>query len=165
MARFAYRVPLATVVESSGGLTDAHTAHQRLETRGRPGHEKHPSLDYLIFGRNAVLSFALTPEAYRVNDYIPLVLVKMGGYTARLLHWDPALVNELRRRGAIVADYPTMLDELLAQLGGLPDEVVRREAGRARRFYFAHVDDPVRAAAFSARLDDRAAPVTRERGP
>lgn len=40
----------------------------------------------------------------------------------------------------------------MAELERLPEDQVARILGRVERFYFRHVDDPVREAAFLRRL-------------
>jgi hypothetical protein len=151
-ARFVYRVPLDPVVEAVAGLTDAQIAHQPLAIRGVVGHEKHASLAYLIMDRKVDIVFRRSAEAFGIDDYIPLVLVNLGTFTARLVHWDPAVADALRRRGATVPDFPRIVDELIEKLDRMPDAVVVAEYGRIRNFYFAHVVDPEREGRFHDRL-------------
>jgi hypothetical protein len=151
-ARFAYRARLPIVIEAMAGLTDPYTAHLELRERGVVGHEKHAPLEYLIGERQVHIVFTRTAEAFGLDAYIPRVLVRLDTYTARLLHWDPSMVRALQARGALVQNFPRMLDQLIARLDDLPRPVVEAEYARAEHFYFAFVRDPQRRAPFEKRL-------------
>ena len=56
----------------------------------------------------------------------------------------------------VAAGLSDMLDGYIANMATLPDERVRADWIRLRRFYFDHVDDPRRRRAFTARLRARA---------
>ena len=59
-------------------------------------------------------------------------------------------MRELRRRGASFTDFPSQLDGYIASLRRLPRERVTADYAKLRRFYFNHVHDPRREAAFAA---------------
>jgi hypothetical protein len=152
-ARIVYLAPIAVAIEAHAGLTDKTVAHQPLTERGRVGHEKHASLPYLVLERRVHMLFSGYPAArLGLDDYVPRVTIDMGGVRARLLHWDPAMLDELRRRGATVDDFPASLDAIIARLPSMSDADVRSEFDKLDHFYFAHVNDPVRRAPFEARL-------------
>jgi arabinofuranosyltransferase len=145
------KVPVA--IESHTGLTDRFVAHQPLVQRGRVGHEKHAPVSYLVDVRRA--HFAFQARAARIlglDEHLPVVHVRLGRLRGRVLHWDPALVDALRRRGAAFDDFPTMLDLYLRRMPELPDAEVLAEYRKLRRFYFAHVADPERERPFLLRL-------------
>ena len=151
-ARLVYEAGFAVAIESHAGLTDRFVAHQEIGARGRVGHEKSAPLDYLLGTRKADFIFSGEPQQ-RLSTLIPRVIVSFDdGVYGQLLRWDPALVKELARRGARVPDFPGMLDAYLHQIDRLPDDAVRNEYAKARRFYFAHVNDPAREAVFRRRL-------------
>ena len=152
-ARIVYKANFAVAIESHAGLTDRFVARQALASRGRIGHEKSAPPDYLIGTRKAHFTFSGEPQQ-RLAALIPRVLVTFAdGVHGQVLHWDPSLMQELARRGAKVPDFPGMLDAYLRQIDRLPAESVRSEYEKVRRFYFAHVDDPAREAAFQRRLE------------
>jgi hypothetical protein len=153
-ARVAYKARFPVAIEANAGLTEPGVAHLPLERRGRVGHEKLAPLDYLILERKAHFTFSRAPaELLDMDSRIPRVFVHFGsGVIGRVLHWDPALMDALRRRGADVPDFLATLDEYLARIDGIPDAQLAQEYGRLRRFYFAHVPDPRREAPFLQRL-------------
>jgi hypothetical protein len=148
-ARMAWLARFPVAIEALAGLTDAYTAHQPLTERGRVGHEKHSPLPYLILDRHADITFSpVMPKEIGLNDYIPRVKVDLGGVEARLLHWDFALADALKARGAKIDNYPRMLAEAAAELPNAPDPC--DVWARHWRFYFAHTSDPEREAPFRA---------------
>jgi hypothetical protein len=153
-ARLVYRARVPRAIECETGLTDRAIARQPLLRRGRPGHEKHAALDYLVAERGA--HFVLNPYAFRIigaEGRLPAIRVGFDGVEAWLLHWDGPLLGELARRGARVPDFPSMLDGMIAGLPRASPEQVARVYDDLRLFYFDHVDDPARRAAFERRLD------------
>jgi len=151
-ARLVYEAGFPVAIESHTGLTDRLVAHQELAVRGRVGHEKAAPLGYLIMKRGVDFTFSGEPME-RLSALIPLVIVTFEpGVYGQVLHWDPALMQELIRRGARVPDFPGNLDRTVRQLDRMPIEDVRSEYAKLRRFYFAHVNDPEREAAFRRRL-------------
>lgn len=153
-ARLVYYAAPRVAVESEAGLTDAVVAHSPLPRRGRVGHEKRATPDYLLRRRNLLLAFhpAFGTEL-GLDAHIPYVPIRLGEHEGRLLRWDPALLAALRARGAVFPDLPTLLDTYLARASALPRARVREDYARFRTFYFAHVEDPRREAAFRALLE------------
>jgi hypothetical protein len=152
-AGLVYYARPAVAIESQTGLTDRFIARQPLARRGRVGHEKRAPLEYLVEARGAhLLLHHFSGEALGLEDSLPNVTVRLDSTYARLLHWDPALMAELERRGAVFPDFPAVLDRYIAQMSAFPDEQVRVDYEKARRFYFERVSDPARERAFRARL-------------
>ena len=156
-ARIAYKARFPVAIESHAGLTEPEVARQELEKRGRVGHEKHASAEYLIEKRKAHFTFSKVPEKLLgLSHLIPEVIVKFDdGVYGQVLHWDPKIMQALRRRGALIPDFLGSLDFYINRLDRMPVEEVARVFERFRMFYFAHVDDPVRESAFRRRLGKR----------
>lgn len=151
-ARMAYKVGFPVAIESHAGLTDAFVARLKLRERGRVGHEKPAPIDYLILKRKVHFTFSEEPQE-RLELMIPRVIVDFDeGVQGQVLHWDPALMQELARRGARFPDFLGTLDAYLRNIDALPLEHVAGDYAQIRRFYFAHVDDPAREAPFLGRL-------------
>jgi hypothetical protein len=154
-ARLVYYARIPRAIECETGLTDRAIARQPLARRGRPGHEKHATLNYLVYERRA--HFVFNRYAWQIigaEGRIPPVVIEMDGVQALLLHWDPSLMEALRQRGAKVPDFPRALDRIIAGLDRLEREAVEILYANLRRFYFDHVDDAARRAAFERRLED-----------
>ena len=91
------------------------------------------------------------------NDYIPKVYIEFDPKIfGQVLHWDPALMEELRLRGARFPDYPRSLDRSLHMLEGSSREQIAEFDKKVRFFYFDHVEDPVRELALGQLLEERA---------
>lgn len=73
----------------------------------------------------------------------------MSGF---LLYWDPVVVDAWKRRGAAFEDFPSWLDGYARRMSSAPDETVRNDYERFRRFYFQHLADPAGERPFRARL-------------
>jgi hypothetical protein len=151
-ARLAYRARIPTVVEAHG-LTDPVIARQPIVRRGRPGHEKWPPPAYVVDDRKVHVAFqAHGFERSRLPAYIPVVPIGFGPVKGFLLHWDPLVLAEWKRRGAVFPDFPAWLDGYVARMPTEPDERVRNEYEKIRHFYFQHVSDPARELPFRTRL-------------
>lgn len=144
--RLAYRAQIPTVVDAYG-LTDPVIARQPIVRRGRPGHEKVPPPAYVVDDRKLHLAFS---TAFRA--YIPVVPIGFGRVKGFLLHWDPLVLAEWKRRGAAFPDFPAWLDGYIARMPTELDETVKIDYERFRHFYFQHVSDPARELPFRARL-------------
>jgi hypothetical protein len=152
-AHLMYRARVATAIESEAGLTDRFVAHLEIKDRGRVGHEKHAPLEYLIRQRKAHLTFhPLAPEILGFGDRIVKCRIALDGVPGYVLHWDPAIMAELARRGAKFDDLPARIDAWIGRLDRFGDDRVADLYSRLRLIYFDHVHDPAREAAFRARL-------------
>jgi hypothetical protein len=150
----AYYSDVPVAIESTAGLTDSFTAHQKLEKRGRPGHEKHAPWPYLIEGRKAHLILTSGRElSDTLVAYIPSIRVQLDGLVATALTWDTPIMEELARRGAVPeVDFIATLDQYIGLMPAQSDSAVRFDYGRLQRYYFDVVRDPAREAPFRARL-------------
>jgi hypothetical protein len=152
-ARLVYYARPQVAIECATGLTDRKIAHQVLKQRGRIGHEKLAPLDYLLDERGAHLSvFPNTARLYQLDKVIPTVEIEMNGVRGRILTWDPALMDSMRRRGARVQDFPAELDRLLAEPGLVVIWGGWSVREKLRRFYFGHASDPDREALLEQRV-------------
>ncbi len=150
--RLAYRARIPTVVEAHG-LTDPVIARQPVVRRGRPGHEKWPPPAYVVDVRKLHVAFeAFAFEGSRFPAYIPVVPIAFGPVKGFLLHWDPLVFAEWKRRGAVFPDFPAWLDGYIARMPTEPDKRVKSDYEKFSHFYFQHVADPARERPFRARL-------------
>jgi hypothetical protein len=157
-ARLMYEADVPVAIEAETGLTDATIARQPLEKRGRVGHEKRASVEYLVKTRRT--HFVFRPEAPKLlalATYIPLVPIRLEKVSGFVLEWDPEVMAALAERGAEFEDFPATLDAYLATLGTRPREEVASDYAKFRHFYFDGVPDPARASAFERALGQRSA--------
>ena len=152
-ARLVYYARPRIAIECATGLTDRTIAHQQLKQRTRIGHEKLASLEYLLDDRRAHLSvFPGTAKVLQLEKAIPTVEIEMNGVRGQVLTWDPPLMDSMRRRGALVPDFPAELDRLLAEPGLVVIWGGWSVREKLRRFYFGHVEDPIREALLEQRV-------------
>jgi hypothetical protein len=153
-ARLVYKAGFPVAIEGRAGLTEPEVARQKLTERGRVGHEKHASAEYLIERRRAHFTFSETSvELLELSRYIPEVVVQFDPQVlGQVLHWDPPLMESLVARGARVPDFLGTLDDYIAVVEQRPDDEVAELFERLKRFYFDHVNDPARRAVFERRL-------------
>jgi hypothetical protein len=153
-ASIVYKARFPVAIESHAGLTEPEVARQELSKRGRVGHEKHATAEYLIENRKAHFIFSSVPgELLDLKRLIPEVIVKFDeDVYGQALRWDPMIMDALRKRGVPMPDFIGRLDAYIAGLDRVSDDEARWAYDQMRRFYFMHVDDPVRESAFLARL-------------
>ena len=147
-AALAYYARPPVAIEGATGLTDRWIARQPLAARGRIGHEKVAPVSYLL-QRSVHFSLYWT-EA--VDDRLPMATIAFDSVDARMIHWDPALLAELGRRGARFTDVPAEMDREIAGLDHASDERARDLYRRFEAFYFDFVSDPARQRMFRERL-------------
>jgi len=148
-ARLIYLSGVTHAIECETGLNDLEIARQDLPERGRPGHEKHAGLDYLV-ERHRV-NFVLNPYAWWIvgaEGRIPALPVELDGIQILPLFWDPEVMRELEQRGARFRDCTVMIDEVISNLDQMDPRLVAGVYAGLKRFYFDHVNDPEREAAF-----------------
>lgn len=151
-ARIVYYAEPRVAIEAETGLTDAAVAHQRLERRGRVGHEKHATPAYLVEDRRALLILPQGAAALDLDAWIPDERIHLDDVDARLLTWDPPLLEALRARGARIPDVPARIDDTARGLDALSRDDVEKAYAKLRHFYFEKVPDPARERPFLERL-------------
>lgn len=151
-ARLVYYARPEVAIECATGLTDRWIAHQPLARRGRIGHEKPAPVSYLLRRRvDFTLGFAHA-EALHLGDYVPWTRIWFDDVPGNVVHWDPAILAEMGRRGARFPDLPRYLDGYGAAIDSIPVDQVREDYLRFRRFYFEGAGDSVRERPFLVRL-------------
>ena len=136
------------------GLTDAAVAHQKIEKRGRPGHERRAKKSY-IAKRNP----HLIRRNYHDDAREALTRVDMGDGVAQrpwyIYHYDKAVMDR------IAALTPSVrfirFDEYLGRYiehyaATRPDDQLREDDAFFRRYYFDHNPDPALLARWEAAL-------------
>ncbi len=91
----AYYGKFSECIENAG-LTDATIAHLPVETRGRPGHEKHAPRSYLI--NRKVHFLFLRPNAEIQNKGVVGIRTAKGWIGAEIITYDAGLMARLTAR-------------------------------------------------------------------
>jgi hypothetical protein len=132
------------------GLTDAHVAREPIERRGRPGHEKLASVDYLHARRVDLSRLPLFAQRYWNSTRIDMP-DRVPYFFAR---WRPPLAAALAAQpGISFPDATLVLRDYVGKIGSLPAAVVAADLRDFfEPYYFTTVADPVQRAAFDQRL-------------
>jgi hypothetical protein len=148
-ARMLFYMPNVEGVECETGLTDYFTAHLPLLKRGRVGHEKKPPIDYLINQRKVQFVFAgHAVDALQLRNAIPNLKIRFDGIEGQILFWDEPLLTELKKRGAVFPDFPSQIDQYIANMNKIPQEKIKRDYRMLKRFYFDPTKDRTRELPF-----------------
>jgi hypothetical protein len=137
-------------IEITTGLTDTYIAHQSLETRGRPGHEKEAPLEYLL-SRHVQFGFRNVVPLTTIVDSIGHIV--FGDYPAYMVTYQTKTMERFRQFPDVhFVDFPLYLDGFIRQMDRVPDSLLRPTYLFTKHYYFDHNDDPVREQAFLKRL-------------
>jgi hypothetical protein len=136
--------------EASAGLTDTAIAHRPIAERGRPGHEKQATTDYLVgCGTNFLFGpFAPPPPGREVLD-----MVVFDSIAAKIVVYENAVMEGLARYpGVRFTPFPRYLDAYIARIDQVNPAQLSGDYAAFRSFYFLHNDDPGRERPFLERL-------------
>ena len=149
--RLIYYLDPPFAVECSAGLTDTAIAHQSLAVRGRPGHEKKPTTEYL---RQRRVQFYLGPTHPVPAGQIALNAISFDSLHCRIITYDNAIMNVLERdSGVAFIHLPSYLDRYIADMHALSKSQVYQQYLFLKPFYFDINRDSVREAAFLRYLE------------
>ncbi len=144
--RLIYYLDPPMAVESSSGLTDTAIAHQQIETRERVGHEKHPSLEYLIKRRvHFYIGYTEPPPP----GQIVLNAIMFDSMVARIITYDNRIMSVLEKdSGVTFIHLPSYLDDYLSRIGTFPKSKVAADYSFLKPFYFDVNGDAARERQF-----------------
>ncbi len=150
-ARLVFYAEPYHAVESMAGLTDTAIAHRSIAERGRPGHEKSATAEYLS-GRGVDFYFRpfgpLPPGAPALN------LIVFDSLAARVVSYRNVVMDSLRKfPGVHFRPMPEFLDEYIATLESKRPSDVAADFAWFREYYFRHNDDRAREMAFQRFLE------------
>lgn len=156
-ACFGYFAGFRTCIENSG-LTDSTIAHQQLEERGRIGHEKSPTYEYLL-QRGANFTFSRRP--YKDREYRVVNFLLPGGIrvSADMITYDTDLMNQLRwRMGREISfvRFDDYLDRYIAEeIDRKSHDELAADYAEFKEFYFDRNPDSVHERPFLDRLGNQ----------
>ncbi len=136
--------------EASAGLTDTAIAHQPIETRGRPGHEKQATSEYLLErGTNFLFGpFSAPPAGGDVLD-----MIVFDSIAAKIVTYENPVMEKLAAfPGVHFVPVPRYLDGYIRTIDSVPPDRLARDYAFFRSFYFLHNQDEEREHPFIARL-------------
>lgn len=121
------------------GLTDPVIAHSPVRQRGRPGHEKYASADY-IYSRRVNLRINYRP----VRSAPVYTLIELAGLSGEIIVYDRALMEHFKTcPGARFLDFPRWVaDSYLPTVATELPQRLQRDWNHFHLFYFDHNPDP-----------------------
>ena len=136
------------------GLTDATIAHRPIDRRGRPGHEKFPTREYLHQRNVKIIRWrGAHPPRYR-----RLASLRLGRGTSN--HWfvfvyDRDIMRRIRDESPEIrfTDFEKFLDVYIENLPGKKRDAVQRDLKWFRAYYFDHNHDPERLRPLEAYIE------------
>lgn len=122
------------------GLTDRTVAHQAITVRGRPGHEKFSTPEY-IKSRGA----ALSEHPVYVEPYSSLTRISLEGVVFHIVFYDTKLLSILGNQpGVQFIDFSNYLNDYLFNSSLKTSEQIRRDFTFFKEYYFSKNEDPER---------------------
>lgn len=145
-AMYAYYSEAPVVIEANAGLTDEFTAHQPLAQRGRPGHEKPATYEYLM---SREVNFMIRGGVKPVTPVDSLTCIYFDDFPAYIFAFDNDLMDHLKQFPTVrFRDVRDVIDKLI-------NEYVNDHEPRAissypflKEYYFNFNNDPARQQVF-----------------
>jgi len=137
-ASLAYYARYPIAIERHG-LTDETIAHSKIAVRGRPGHEKFATWEYLV-QRHVQLRVNYLP----VRNVPRYTLFTLPGVTGEIVIYDRPFMERFKQcAGANFLDFPAWLaNEYIPNLPRLSQRRQIVDWNDFQRFYFDHNPDP-----------------------
>lgn len=124
------------------GLVDRELAHMPLPQRGRPGHEREASREY-VRKKGA----ALSRKPLYAEPYWDASRLLLDGIDFYLAQYREELLGPLRGKpGVAFTDMPRYLDDYAARVAALPAEQFAADLAFFDAYYFSVNHDPKRRA-------------------
>ena len=141
-----YYADFPVALEIATGLTDRHIAHQPIDERARPGHEKSAPEDYLRERRMNFTFCSVLDTVPYLSNYDIMSVRGMGG---SIFIYDNEIMEKLRKQKDIqFVHFPSYLDNYIRQMDQMPREKVLADYHEFRRYYFDYNDDHERERVF-----------------
>lgn len=153
-ARVVYYSDVSFAIEAQGGLTDTALAHQTIKERGRPGHEKSASLDYL---QKRGIHFFISPvDPAPKGEHPSLNFIQFDSTFAQIITYEDRIMSTLAKYPeAKFVRIPEFLDAYIKKIGQVPAWKVEQDYTFLKDFYFKPNNDTLREKAFLALLSPK----------
>jgi len=154
-ARLGYYLDSIYVIEAQGGLTDAALSHQEVGERGRPGHEKTATLEFLA-GRRVNFLIGPMNTVHEVKTLDDIVFDEVNG---RIVRYDNSIMTRLKQFPEVrFFDFPRSLDAYIARIDSFPLARVKTDYENFKSYYFEPSRDTIREQRFLRRLNVSTSP-------
>lgn len=132
-------------IQEYHGLTDTAIAHSPITSRGRIGHEKKASYEYLQNkGIHFIFNNAFSDDAYKFGE------LKLPFYIAQveMITYDNVIMDQLKQRlgdSFTFTDFRTYLDNyIMEKLTVVSKEQLKKDYADFYSYYFRHNNDKIR---------------------
>ena len=132
------------------GLTDTLIAHSKIKARGRIGHEKHATYDYL---QNKGIHFLFNRTALSKDQYKYAQLdIPPYRVNVEIITYDVKIINQLQKRfgeNFQYTNFESYLDYYIqAELPKVPKDTLKKAYESFYPYYFKHNEDKARESKF-----------------
>lgn len=136
------------------GLADTVIAHSSISTRGRIGHEKHATLEY-IESRGIDFLFNVKPQHERMTEEDfrdALIIITPDTIKTELLTYRTEIISQLKTRlgnNFRFVDFTAYLDDYIKnKMPAMSFEQLKSDYEKFRLYYFMHNNDKERENVF-----------------
>jgi hypothetical protein len=145
-AMYAYYSEAPVVIEANAGLTDEFTAHQPLLQRGRPGHEKAATREYLMSRK---VNFMIRGGVKPSRPLDSLTCIYFDDFPAYIMTFDNELMDHLKQFPTVkFRDIRPVIDGLIREYVDLHERRVLESYPFLKAYYFDVNNDPAREQVF-----------------
>lgn len=146
-AMFAYYLNPKVAIETASGLTDSYIANQKVKVRGKVGHEKKVSLNYL---RKRKVHIHLDLDAVPKTNYNGIKIHNLP-YEFRIVVYESKVFQVLKESGKFsFIPFEDYLDKYLADIKNIKIDKLRRDYFRFQKYYFFWNEDKQRESFFQS---------------
>ncbi|MBI5020310.1 MAG: hypothetical protein HZB59_02645 [Ignavibacteriales bacterium] len=151
-ARVIYYSKTPYALEALTGLTDTGLAHQNISKRGRPGHEKSASIEFL---QEKKIDFFIGPVSTLSNGELPINAVKIDTFILQIVRYNKSIMDSLQKFPQIqFTQIDQYIDSYLANMKNISKETALSDYKFFHDYYFLVNKDSVREREFLRQLEN-----------
>jgi hypothetical protein len=151
-ARVIYYSQTLYALEALTGLTDTGLAHHNISQRGRPGHEKSASLEFL---QEKKIQFFIGPVSTLSNGGLPINAMKIDSFILQIIRYDKSIMDSLQKYPQIqFVQIDKYIDSYFFNFKDVSKETVINDYKFLHDYYFSVNKDSIREREFIRQLDN-----------
>ncbi|MBA4313223.1 MAG: hypothetical protein C0417_11400 [Chlorobiaceae bacterium] len=151
-ARVIYYSQTPYALEALTGLTDTGLAHQQISKRGRPGHEKSASVEFL---QNRKINFFIGPVSTLSNGGLPINGMKIDSFILQIIRYDKSIMDSLQKYPQIqFVPIDKYIDSYFSDAKDVTKETVMNDYKFLHDYFFSVNKDSMREHEFLRQLEN-----------
>jgi arabinofuranosyltransferase len=151
-ARVIYYSQTPYALEALTGLTDTGLAHHNIFQRGRPGHEKSASLEFL---QEKKIHFFIGPVSTLSNGGLPINAMKIDSFILQIIRYDKSIMDSLQKYLQIqFVQIDKYIDSYFFNVKDVSKDTVINDYKFLHDYYFSVNKDSMREREFLRQLDN-----------